>query len=107
MVGGGAEKGARGHPPPPPPPRSPIIFFFFLHLFIYFVFYFFLHFFFFFFFFCVSVNLNPFPASCLYESRGQQARPRLALVLFVDFGTTRKPELDERKDLTGVYFNIN
>ena len=29
-----------------------------------------------------SVNLNPFPASCLYESRGQQARPRLALALF-------------------------
>ena len=28
-----------------------------------------------------SVNLNPFPASCLYESRGQQARPRLALAL--------------------------
>ena len=29
-----------------------------------------------------SVNLNPFPASCLYESRGQQSRPRLALALF-------------------------
>ena len=28
-------------------------------------------------------ELNPFPASCLYESRGQQARPRLALALFV------------------------
>ena len=49
------------------------------------------------------MNLNPFPASCLYESRGQQARPRLALALFVDFGTTRKPELDERKNLTGMY----
>ena len=32
-----------------------------------------------------SVNLNPFPASCLYESRGQQARPRLALALFIIF----------------------
>ena len=29
-----------------------------------------------------SVNLIPFPASCLYESCGQQARPRLALALF-------------------------
>ena len=29
------------------------------------------------------MNLNPFPASCLYESRGQQARPRLALALFI------------------------
>ena len=30
-----------------------------------------------------SVNLIPFPASCLYESCGQQARPRVALALYV------------------------
>ena len=67
--GGGGER--RGHGVSPPPPQC-------------------------FFFVCVlsakspvlyiddqgSVNLNPFPASCLYESRGQQARPRLALALF-------------------------
>ena len=27
--------------------------------------------------------------------------------VFADFGTTREPELDERKDLTGVYLWTN
>ena len=43
-----------------------------------------------------SVNLNPVPASCLYESRGQQARPRLALALFSGENT---PSIDTNQYL--------